>query len=87
MPPNVRAMTPKLTDRAQLTRNRARATALFLQEMAVDEVQERLKEVNRTFTTPLVVTGFPHLWPDMPTIADDDILQATPKAHDLVIHA
>lgn len=80
-------MTPKLTDRAQLTRNRARATALFLQEMAVDEVQERLKEVNRTFTTPLVVTGFPLLWPDMPTIADDDILQATPGAHDLVIHA
>ncbi|NBZ86844.1 SAM-dependent methyltransferase [Stagnihabitans tardus] len=80
-------MTPKLTDRARLRANRARATALFLQEMAVDEVQERLKEVNRTFTAPLVVTGFPHLWPDMPTVADEDTLAVTPGAHDLVIHA
>ncbi|MCW1918852.1 SAM-dependent methyltransferase [Rhodobacter sp. KR11] len=80
-------MTPKLTDREKLAKNRARATALFLQEMAVDEVQERLKEVNRTFTTPLVVTGFPHLWPEMPTIADTDTLAVTPGAHDLVIHA
>jgi SAM-dependent methyltransferase len=79
-------MTPELTDRKALNRNRQRATALFLQQLAVDEVQERLKEVNRVFTKPLVVTGFPQLWPEMPTIPDDDLL-APPGDHDLVIHA
>ena len=78
---------PILTDRAALTRNRAQATALFLQDMAVAEVQERRKEVNRAFTTPVAVTGFPQLWPGMPTIADDDRLDLMPGAHDLVIHA
>lgn len=82
----VPGMTPILTDRQQLQRNRQRATALFLQEMAVDEVQDRLKEVNRTFTKPLVVTGFPRLW-DFPTIPDDDTLEVQPQSHDLVIHA
>ncbi|MGL5012160.1 MAG: hypothetical protein ACRC6I_20020, partial [Paracoccaceae bacterium] len=58
------AMTapPPLTDRAALARNRARATAFFLQEDAIAEVHERLIEVNRTFTHPAVVTGFPALW-------------------------
>lgn len=78
---------PVLTDTKALARNRRRATALFLQEMAVAEVKERLKEVNRTFTQPVVVTGFPRLWPDFPTIADDDVLNLRPQAHDLVIHA
>lgn len=78
---------PLLTDRQTLTRNRSRATALFLQEMAVAEAQDRLSEVNRTFRSPLVVTGFPQLWPDMPCIADDEVLAAEPSAHDLVINA
>lgn len=80
-------MHPLLTDRPALTRNRSRATALFLQQLVVDEVQERLKEVNRTFTQPAVVTGFPQLWPGMTTTADDEVLTLGPKAHDLVIHA
>ena len=78
---------PILTDRTALTRNRAKATALFLQDMVVAEVQERLTEVNRTFTAPVVVTGFPQLWPQMPTVADDDRLDLVPDSHDLVIHA
>lgn len=78
---------PLLTDRPTLTRNRSRASALFLQEMAVAEAQDRLSEVNRTFTDPLVVTGFPQLWPDMPTIADDEVLAAGESSHDLVINA
>lgn len=78
---------PVLTDRPTLARNRARATALFLQEMARDEVQERQIEVNRTFTKPVVVTGFPQLWPDMPSVEDADTLDLQPRAHDLVIHA
>ena len=78
---------PILTDRPTLSRNRARATAMFLQDIAVAEVQERLTEVNRPFTAPVVVTGFPPLWPGMPTIADEDRLDLAPGAHDLVIHA
>jgi len=78
---------PLLTDRPRLLRNRQRATALFLQEMVVREVQERLIEVNRTFSDPVVVTGFPQLWPEMPRIADEEGLDLTVAAQDLVIHA
>ena len=85
----VRAMQtpPLLTDRSSLMRHRMRATALFLQELAVAEVQDRIAEVNRTFTKPLVVTGFPHLWPDLPSISDEEVLAANVAEHDLVIHA
>lgn len=78
---------PLLTDRSSLTRHRQRATALFLQELAVTEVEDRLSEVNRTFTSPLVVTGFPRMWPGKPCIADDEVLAADVGAYDLVIHA
>ncbi len=81
-------MTPPiLTDRPALIRNRRRATALFLQDMVVTEVEERLTEVNRTFTSPAVVTGFPHLWSGKTTVADDEVLALGVQAHDLVIHA
>ena len=85
---------PDLTDRTALTRNRARAMAgatpaLFLQEDMIAEVQERLIEVNRTFTAIAVVTGFPDLWrkamPGAHIVADADILALEPGAHDLVI--
>ncbi|MGV8985758.1 MAG: SAM-dependent methyltransferase [Cypionkella sp.] len=78
---------PLLTDRSTLMRQRQRAKALFLQDLAMTEVQERLSEVNRTFTAPLVVTGFPQLWPDMHCIPDDEVLAANQDSHDLVIHA
>ena len=84
-----------LTDRRALARYRARAwarpdPALFLQTDAADEIEERLGEVNRTFTTPAVVTGFPDLWrrrlPYAHVVADDEVLDLTPGAHDLIIH-
>ncbi len=80
-------MTP-ITDRPALLAHRARATrdAMFLHDEVVAEVQERLIEVNRTFTAPVVVTPFPELW-DFPAVPDDDVLALTPGAHDLVIHA
>jgi SAM-dependent methyltransferase len=82
---------PPLTDRPALIRQRARAHEMFLQTEAIAEVQERLIEVNRTFTTPAVVTGFPALWADMlpraVLVPDDDVLALTAGAHDLVIHA
>lgn len=82
--------TPILTDRAALTRHRARAAAdaLFLHAEVRAEVEERLAEVNRTFTAPAVVTGFPALWQDYPLVVPDaEVLALQPAAHDLVIHA
>ena len=82
---------PRLTDRTALTRNRARsrAEAMFLQRAARDEIQERLDLVNRTFTSPAVVTGFPEVWhwPGARIVADDEVLALEQGAHDLVIHA
>ncbi|WP_420568938.1 methyltransferase domain-containing protein [Thalassovita sp.] len=85
---------PKLTDRAALTRNRARALrdpAMFLQETAVEEFQDRLSLVNKSFQSPAIVTGFPDFWaaafPGAKIVADEDVLDLDPSAHDLVIHA
>ena len=83
-----------LTDRAALTRNRARArregAALFLHEAAAAEIKERLSLVNRRFKKPAIVTAFPEIWakilPEAVVIADAETLDLTPGAHDLVIH-
>ena len=80
-------MTQILTDRQALTLHRARADAFFLQAEVATEVQERLTEVNRVFTAPVVITAFSHLWPDLPFIPDDDVLDLAVGANDLVIHA
>ena len=86
---------PALTDRTALIRQRDRArraglTDLFHQ-IAADEIQDRLAEVNRTFTDPALVTGFPDLWaprfPGARVVADEPVLDLAPGAHDLVIHA
>ncbi|MFY0633544.1 MAG: SAM-dependent methyltransferase [Vannielia sp.] len=87
------AQPPKLTDRKALAQNRARAErdALFLHGQAIDEIKERLSEVNRTFTAPCVVTGFPEIWgdafPEARVIEDGELLDIAQGAHDLVIHA
>ena len=51
---------------------------MFLQALAVDEVQDRLEMVNRRFTKPAVVTGFPDLWrsyfPEATIVPDDPVL-------------
>lgn len=87
---------PILTDRIALDRNRSRASAMetpatFLQEEAVLEIQERLKQINRTFTEPAIVTGFSEIWadivPNAAILPDTEILDLKPGAHDLVIHA
>ena len=83
----VRAMTPVLTDRTALTLHRARATALFLQEEAVFEVQDRLSEVNKTFTDARIVTGFPQVWQPYQTIPDAETLDLQPESLDLLVHA
>lgn len=82
---------PRMTDRSILAQHRARASEMFLQDAAADDVQERLLEVNRTFTEPAIVTGFPDFWakriPHAKIVEDADILDLDEGAHDLVIHA
>jgi SAM-dependent methyltransferase len=89
---------PALTDPVALARHRARAltlpdhdAAMFLHRLAVTDLQERLSEVNRRFTAPAVVTGFPLLWqvlrPDVVAVSDSDHIALEQGAHDLVVHA
>lgn len=86
-----------LTDRVALTRHRDRArnlpghdAALFLHRLALSDLQERLGEVNRRFTAPAVVTGFPEIFVELfktRVVQDDDMIALEPNAHDLVVHA
>lgn len=85
---------PRLTDRTTLIRNRARALrdpAMFLQETAVEEFQDRLSLVNKSFHSVAIVTGFPDFWasafPGAKIVPDEEVLALEPEAHDLVIHA
>lgn len=83
-----------LTDRTALNKNRQRALCapvLFLHEIAAAEVEDRLSVVNKSFTAPAVVTGFPQFWhsrmPEAHIVSDDEVLTLDPGAHDLVVHA
>ena len=84
---------PSLFDRKTLALHRTRIQddALFLHRACVDEVEDRLSMVNKSFTAPAVVTPFAHLWegilPQATIVPDDETLSLTPGAHDLVIHA
>jgi len=86
----------KLTDRSALLRQRARALrasapVTFLHALAAEEIEDRLRMVNKSFTAPALVTGFPDFWqarhPAATVVADDETLALRPGAHDLVIHA
>lgn len=85
---------PRLTDRAALIRQRDRAAAApedWLHRLALDEVEDRLSEINRTFTDVAVVTGMAAPWaaafPGARVISDDPVLDLAPGSRDLVIHA
>lgn len=89
------SVPPDLADRSALAARRRRAirqgAELFLHEDVADEVEERLSEVNKSFTAPAVVTAFPQVWldrlPGARIVADDPVLDLHEGAHDLVIHA
>lgn len=91
------ATPPQLADAPALARARARAArgddpgAWFLHADAVDEIKERLIDVNRRFTAPAIVTGARAFWgaafPGATVVPDADLLALEPGAHDLVIHA
>jgi len=82
-----------LVDRNALRRNRTRATRddMPLQRLALDDVQDRLQMVNKSFPDTALVTPFPEVWaPAFPAarcVADDDTLALMPQSCDLVIHA
>ena len=65
--------------------------ALFLHEDARDEVQERLADIKRSFTSPAIVTPFPSVWaaafPAARIVPDGPVLDLGVAEHDLVIHA
>ncbi|MBZ4020890.1 SAM-dependent methyltransferase [Rhodobacter sp. TJ_12] len=84
-----------LTDRPALIRNRARAEwrglELFLHEDAAEELQERLNEVNKRFTSPALIAPYAAPWqavlPGAKRVSDTDVLDLEEGAHDLVVHA
>jgi SAM-dependent methyltransferase len=85
---------PKLTDETGLRRHRARARrdiADFLHLAAKDELEDRLSVVNKTFTSPLIVSGFPEIWadflPQAKVIEDTEFLDVPAESYDLAIHA
>lgn len=86
----------RLTDRPALLRQRTRALrglapATFLHALAAEEIEDRLRMVNRSFTAPAVIAGFRDFWqgrhPSATVVGDDETLALRPGAHDLVIHA
>lgn len=94
--PNLKAPAqtpPNLTDQSRLARNRARARkeGMFLHKLAIDELQDRIGLVNRTFTRIAVITGFPLVWgaalPDADLVPDTDHIDLPHGHYDLVIHA
>ncbi|MDA8586167.1 SAM-dependent methyltransferase [Rhodobacteraceae bacterium] len=83
---------PKLTDRKALALHRiraAKAPVTFLHDAIADEVKERLNEVNKTFTSPLLIGNvtppLAAIFPDAPQIDDTPELTKT-SGHDLTIH-
>jgi SAM-dependent methyltransferase len=85
---------PRLVDQEALTLHRARARlreADFIHRNAADEIKERLRDVNRTFTAPAIVTAHPEIWadavPGAVCVPPGDVLDVQPGAHDLVVHA
>lgn len=84
---------PELTDRTALLLHRARAQrmpSLFLHEEAALEIEERLNEVNKTYTAPLMIghvtAPFQSLYPNATHIEDSGTLNAPAATHDLALH-
>lgn len=85
---------PRITDTDALRRRRQRAArdpVLFLHEEAASEIEERLAEINKSFTAPLLIghatAPMRALFPAAPVIHDDQRLNVPPSAHDLVLHS
>lgn len=84
---------PALTDRRALRLHRARAKTdrLFVQESAADEIEDRLRLVNRSFKRTAIVTPFAAIWqerlPDAQIVGDDETLALDTDQFDLIVHS
>lgn len=93
-PPNKAAAPRRLIDQKALRLHRDRADRLGpadpLHRIALDEIHDRLAEINRPFTRIGIVTAWPEFWrsafPDAHVTTDNDQLDL-PEGLDLVIHA
>ena len=79
------------TEAQSTKRARAISKGMFLQELARDEILERLEAVNKSFSAVAIVTPYPEIWstalPKANVVADTDVLDLGLAAYDLVIHA
>jgi hypothetical protein len=60
---------PRLVDETALPATapaRGWTTPISSMRSAADEIKERLKDVNRTFTAPAIVTRLPEIWAEVP---------------------
>ncbi|NIZ11846.1 methyltransferase domain-containing protein [Phaeobacter sp. HF9A] len=77
-------------DALRLRRARRKPEAMFLHDLARDEIEDRLSMVKRVFTNPAIIAPFAERWegllPGAKIIADGELLDLAPQAHDLVIH-
>ncbi len=93
-PPYCPPMSPLLTDRAALIRNRRRASRApvwFLHNVAKVEIQDRLSLVKKSFRKAVIVSGHPSAWegvvPQARQLRDEDVLHLDQNSCDLAIHA
>ncbi|MDO5527856.1 MAG: SAM-dependent methyltransferase [Paracoccus sp. (in: a-proteobacteria)] len=85
---------PRLTDPRARDHARARASRLghadFLHRIAAAEIEDRLAEINKSFSRAAIITDFPRLWaeyfPAGAMIPSSETLDL-PQGLDLVIHA
>lgn len=63
---------------------------LFLHDLSLNDIHERLQDINRTFTKKAIITSFPQKWAphynDSDIFAPDEYLKLTEKHYDLVLH-
>lgn len=79
---------PSIFDARALRLHRDRANEMLLQIEAASDVEERLEEVNKTFTRPAAVTPFPQTVSKIAglQVPPDPTLKLGEAAHDLVLH-
>ncbi|MFV0293784.1 MAG: SAM-dependent methyltransferase [Paracoccus sp. (in: a-proteobacteria)] len=93
LPPNPDKVH-RLIDQTARQQHRERARRIgpagHLHRIAADEIQDRLTEINRAFTSVGIVTSWPEIWadlfPEAQIMPDTDSLNL-PNGLDLVIHA
>ena len=79
------------TRAARIARAQRIGPALFLQEAVARGLEDRLEEVNRSFTTPVVVSDWPEVWravlPAARIVPPTGTLDLKERSCDLVVHA